>query len=131
MTPPGCCPEVRFTPVQPSVNLFISALFCCIPFSSPYFHISISCFLGNRPDGSSPEYFAPAKKSFHVMMRGCLIFSCKIQINVRLFVSFKSKKNFERYLVTFFTITLPHRGQSASGKSTPDSTSPSVKNCEC
>ena len=32
--PPGCCPVVLFIPVQPTDNLWISALFIGIPLSS-------------------------------------------------------------------------------------------------
>ena len=58
-------------------------------------YISIGCLLGQCSHSSCTESMSLSKNNFSIIMSFWLIFSRKIQVNIRLFVSLKSQKSFK------------------------------------
>ena len=67
-------------------------------------HITQGRLVFDRTDGSRAEYIFRAENLLDELMRHRLIFTGEVQIDIRLFITFESKKDFKRNVVSFFYI---------------------------
>ena len=64
--------------------------------------ITKSCFLCQRTDCSRLKCLPRTENNLNVTVRFSLIITGKVQVNIRLFISFKSKEGFKRNIKSFF-----------------------------
>ena len=88
------------------------------------FHISKSCLIRYRTHCTGTECLTCPKNHFGISMGFTLVFPGKVQINIRLLVSFKSKERLKRnvksvflhWFATLWTNFIRHITSGASGK---------------
>ena len=83
-------------PVNLTVTLMLSTFFIII------FHITECCFFCKCADGSCLECLTLTENNLRITMGICLIFTGEIQVNIRLFISLKSKERFKRNVKSLF-----------------------------
>jgi len=66
-----------------------------------FLYKSICSLICNGTNGTCPEYITLSKKLFCVFMSLRLVFSCEVQVNIRLLVSVKAQKHLKGYVMPF------------------------------
>ena len=82
--------------VDLAVTLMLSSFFIVV------FNITERCFFRKRTDGSCLEGLAFSENNLCISMRIRLIFTREVQVDIRLFVSLKSKERFKRNVESLF-----------------------------
>ncbi len=130
--PPGCCPVVRFTPVQPAARRDSSALCRTSPLSSSYF------FTKPMAVFSATVAMVPAlktlslPKSFSVYLCACDWYSPEKLRSMSGVLSPSNPKNVSNGIVCPSRLySVPQTGHFLGGRSKPLPTLPSVINSLC
>ena len=82
-------------------TLHLTSSFMNISFFKIFVHITICCLFCKGTDGSCPECLSLSENNFYIFMRFWLIFSREIQVNIRLFISLKSKECLKWNIMSF------------------------------
>ena len=72
------------------------------PFLIIFLYITESRFIRQCTNGSCTESLALTENNLRIVMGLTLIFTGEIEVNIRLFISFKSKEGFKRNIMAFF-----------------------------
>ena len=83
-----------YNPVDFAVSLLASAFFKII------FHITKRRLIRQCADRTGTERLSCAENNFRIFMRLTLIFAGKVQVDIRLLISLKSKERFKRNIET-------------------------------
>ena len=100
-------------PVDLTVPLSLSPLFVII------FHIAEGRFLCQSTDGPGLKGLSSTEDNLYIPVGFSLIIPGEVQVNIRLFISLKSRKVSKGISKPSFFRGCPHTGQFLSGMSQP------------
>ena len=96
----SCSTSDTCTSLHNSVDFTVT--FSLTSFFIIIFHITKGCFLCQSTDSSCLKSLSCTKNNLYITMCLSLIITGKVQVNIRLFISFKSKEGFKRNIKSLF-----------------------------
>ena len=81
-------------PVDLTVPFPVPALFIIV------FHITISCLIRQRTDGSRPEGLSLSENNLRIIVGMALVLTGEVQVDIRLLISLKSKERLKWNVVS-------------------------------